>query len=56
MILSPTVLCDRCGGTGYRPLIWRLYVKCRACRGTGERQRLAFRILTALRHGTGTDY
>lgn len=52
------ITCERCGGDGYAPLFGPLFIRCRRCRGTGERQRTAFRIFNMLRHGAGSreDY
>lgn len=52
------VTCDRCGGTGFAPLLGPLFIRCRKCKGTGERPRAAYRIWNMLRHGAapGEDY
>jgi hypothetical protein len=47
--------CDRCGGTGYRPVPFTrsLYCfPCRGCKGSGLRERLITRVWRLLRHGT----
>ena len=44
--------CPRCEGSGYQHLFGPLYrFPCRACDGTGEKPRLAWRIFQAIRHG-----
>jgi hypothetical protein len=51
--------CDRCGGDGYQHLFGAIYrYPCRACKGVGERPRVAYRIWTMLRHGAAAreDY
>lgn len=51
--------CDRCGGDGYQHLWGQIYrYPCRACKGSGERPRVAYRIWTMLRHGAAAreDY
>jgi DnaJ-class molecular chaperone len=50
--------CPRCNGERYQPFIGPLFIVCRKCKGTGERQRAAFRIFNLLRHGAaaGEDY
>ncbi len=50
---------DRCGGDGYQHLFGAIYrYPCRACKGSGERPRIAYRIWTVLRHGAAAreDY
>ena len=57
---SPYVPCDKCEGTGYRPLFFfrSYYRPCTRCNGTGLRLRPAARIWAMLRHGSaiGEDY
>jgi hypothetical protein len=46
------ITCARCEGDGYQHLLGPFYRwPCRACGGSGERPRIAYRIWTVLRHG-----
>ncbi|MGO8957211.1 MAG: hypothetical protein ACLQFR_07570 [Streptosporangiaceae bacterium] len=46
------ITCEKCEGDGYANLFGPFYrYPCRACAGTGERPRVAWRIWQALRHG-----
>jgi len=51
-VIDPYVTCDRCAGDGYAHLFGPFYRwPCKACHGTGLRERLITRIWRAVRHG-----
>ena len=50
--------CERCGGRGFEPLFFHLFIVCRPCDGTGEVEKTSRKIWRLLRHGLASreDY
>ena len=53
---SATRTCPKCGGTGSRPLLGLLRIRCRTCKGSGVQMKLPARIWGRLRYGPKEDY